>query len=819
MTPAGSSAAGACGVDSPPAMNFDAQAVDQLFSCAAVLAGAGTVPAVVEAAQAALSGLFHPASLVIAEVKAGDAGLALLCARGAAPDCACVMAEVIAARRAAWLETAAEVAARCPLGARSPAATLACAPLLAGGEPVGVMRLGFDAPRPFTTAERRLLLGLADLVAAALGRVRRDEAARRALEEHQALFHDAPLGLALLDRDLCYLRVNARMAACSASETGALVGRSIHDVWPAAAAELDAALRRVLQTGEPILDRAVSAAPGSLQGGVISVFPVRDAAGVILGLGVTSQPETARRTSEERLSMALAAARMVAWEWDAETERVVHTENVREVLGLGPDGVIGTTENFTALVHPDDAGLYQETRARANRGESYRRTYRVIRPVDGGILWVESAGRGVKDAAGKVVRALGVMMDVTTRVHAEQQRAAAELGSQLKDEFLARVSHELRTPLAAQRMWVQVLRSGAADDRRAAIDAIDKCSRAQSKLIEDLLDLARGMNGKLRITEEIFDVRAPIEEAIAVMRPEAEAKSVLLLTAMASDAGYVRGDPGRIQQVVVNLLNNAVKFTPAGGRVEVLARAEGGAIVLSVSDTGAGIDPRELEAVFVPFRQHEGSGPPTQGGLGLGLAIAKQLVDLHGGAIRADSRGEGHGAAFTVTLPRVAEEDIPPTPSQAHRMRQAATPLAGIKLLLVEDHDATREGVARVLRTLGAEVIACASAAEGFAEVERSRPDVILSDLAMPDEDGFAFIRRVRAGSGEAARTPAVALTAHARPEDALRALSAGFQVHVAKPLDSQYLVDRIVRLLGRSPSPSAPPPGRRHRRRGWSPP
>jgi PAS domain S-box-containing protein len=797
----------------------DMSAAVQLLAHAAKLAGAASVPAVVEAAQTALRDLCGPDAVAIAEVRSGDAGLGLLATSGVAPDCACAMAEVITARRAAWLETAAEVAARCPLGARSPAATLVCVPLVAEGEPVGVVRLGFTTPRPFTAAERELLERLADLVAAALGRARRDEGERRALREHEALFREAPVGLALLDRDLRYARINARMAACSATTPSALLGRRIHDVWPAAAMSLDPALRRVLETGEPIEERAVSAAPGSPQGGVISVFAVRDVGGATLGLGVTSQPGTAQHTNQERLSMALTAARMVAWECDAETDRVVHTGDVREILGLNPDAEIGTTAQLAALVHPDDAALYEETRALAGRGESYRRTYRVIRPVDGGIVWIESAGRGVTDASGQVVRSHGVMMDVTTRVRAEQQRAAAELGSQLKDEFLARVSHELRTPLAAQRMWVQVLRSGVADDRRAAIDAIDKCSRAQSKLIEDLLDLARGMNGKLRITEEIFDVRAPIEEAVAVMRPEAEAKSVLLLTAMASDAGCVRGDPGRIQQVVVNLLNNAVKFTPAGGRVEVLARAEGGAIVLSVSDTGAGIDPGELEAVFIPFRQHEGGGPPTHSGLGLGLAIAKQLVDLHGGAIRADSRGEGHGAAFTVTLPRVPEEDVPPTPSQAHRARQAAVPLTGIKLLLVEDHGPTREGVARVLRTLGAEVTACACAAEGFAEIERSRPDVILSDLAMPDEDGFAFMRRVRAGSGEAARTPAVALTAHARPEDALRALSAGFQVHVAKPLDSQYLVDTIVRLLGRTPASSVPPPGRRHRRRGWSTP
>lgn len=776
------STGGADGVDSPPVMDHqidrDGAATERLLSFAPALIAAGTVAAVMETAEAALRRAFGAASVLIAEAQAGGA--------------------------ASWI--AGESEAKAVL------------PLVAGGEAVGSLALVFAAPKRFDAGERRALEAAADLLAAALLRARRDDAERRAHAELTALFQAAPTGLAMLDQGLRYAMINARMAACSATTPEGLTGRHIRDAWPTAAEALEPALRRVFATGEPILDRAVSAAPGSPQGGVISVFPVRDAAGAVVALGVTSQPTSAPHTSEERLSMALAAARMVAWEWDAETDLVVHTENVREILGLGPDAAFSTTAQFAALVHPDDAAIYEETRTLANRGESYRRTYRVVRPIDGAVLWIESAGRGVRDQDGKVVRAHGVMMDITSRVRAEQQRAAAELGSQLKDEFLARVSHELRTPLAAQRMWVQVLRGGGVDDRRAAIEAIDKCSRAQSKLIEDLLDLARGMNGKLRITEEVFDVRAPIEEAVAVMRPEAEARSVLLLTAMASDAGCVRGDPGRVQQVVANLLSNAVKFTPTGGRVEVLARAEGDAIVVSVSDTGAGIDPSELEGVFVPFRQHQGDGPPTQGGLGLGLAIARQLVDLHGGAIRADSRGEGHGSTFTVTLPRVPDEEVPPTPSQAQRMRQAAAPLAGIKLLLVEDHGPTREGVARVLGTLGAAVTACASAAEAFAEIERARPDVILSDLAMPEEDGFAFIRRVRASGGDAARTPAVALTAHARPEDALRALSAGFQVHVAKPLDSQHLVDTISRLLGRTSS-STPPPGRRHRRRGWSTP
>jgi len=367
----------------------------------------------------------------------------------------------------------------------------------------------------------------------------------------------------------------------------------------------------------------------------------------------------ALRASEERLRLALSAARMLGWEWDAAEGTVAWSGPIAEILGVGSGAEIATIEQTAELVHPEDrARALQAAYATVERGEPHVFKCRFVRPADGAVIWVESRGKGSFDAEGRLVRARGVLMDVTAREEAEQQRAAAELTSQLKDEFLARVSHELRTPLAAQRLWLEVLRSGRPEDRALAIDAIDKSARTQSKLIGDLLDLARSINGKLRITEAIVDPTVPLEEAVSVMRPEAEARSILLYTSVASDAGLVRGDAGRIEQVIVNLLSNAIKFTAPGGRVEVLLRAEDDRLVISVSDTGAGIDPASLEAVFAPFHQN---GALTQGGLGLGLAIARQLVELHGGTIRADSRGEGHGATFTVRLPRVLEDEL-----QAH---------------------------------------------------------------------------------------------------------------------------------------------------------
>jgi signal transduction histidine kinase/ActR/RegA family two-component response regulator len=539
----------------------------------------------------------------------------------------------------------------------------------------------------------------------------------------------------------------------------------------------------------------------------------RPAAAAIEPLSLVSSSDLP--PNEERFSLALAAARMVMWEWDGSRGELTHSGVARELMGLPPGSPI-TADTLRDIVHPEDQAFHAHAvRGPMLRGEPFAARYRVIRPIDGAILWIESRGTGICDESGKLIRARGVVMDVTARVEAEEQRHEAELRSQLKDEFLARVSHELRTPLAAMRLWLQVLRSGLPQDREAAMDAIDVAARAQSKLIEDLLDLARGVNGKLRIASDIVDPRVPIEEAVSVMRPEAEAKSILLFTALASDAGFIRGDAARLAQVMANLLSNAIKFTPAGGRIEVLLREGGGRVVITVSDSGIGIDAAALESVFMPFRQHDGAGQGG-GGLGLGLAIARQLVELHGGSIRAESGGEGRGATFSVMLPRLADDEQP-TPSQRRRANTAALPLEGMRVLVVEDHGATREGMARLLLSYGAEVTACASGPEAFESLRRALPDAIISDLEMPDEDGCSFLQRVRALGGPAARTPALALTAHARPEDAARAMAAGFFMHIAKPVDSDFLVETLVTITGRGGAAQRSLGGRRRKPRSWS--
>lgn len=403
--------------------------------------------------------------------------------------------------------------------------------------------------------------------------------------------------------------------------------------------------------------------------------------------------------------------------------------------------------------------------------------------------------------------------DVTERKLAEAERAElyeseqrarreAELANRLKDEFLARVSHELATPLAAMKMWIHLLRTagerGAQEQAKAAIDAIDQCARAQSKLIEDLLDVARGIGGKLRLTLEPFEPVPAVDAAVRAMRPQAEAKAIELAVDLDPTIGRVMGDRARLQQIASNLLSNAIKFTRERGHVAVSLRRAGGACVLEVRDDGRGIDKDVLPLLFAPFRQGDGSITREHGGLGLGLSIVQQLVLLHGGEVSAHSDGPGLGAVFRVTLP--IAPGAPEGTSVDGEARPGAPPtIDGVDVLVVDDDDATREGLSLVLEGFGARVRASASAARALEEIERARPDVLLCDIAMPIDDGYSLIRRVRALDGPGASVPAAAITAHGRVEDKLRALAAGFQQHVAKPVDPAALAVIVARLAGRT--------------------
>ncbi|HEY7541304.1 MAG TPA: ATP-binding protein [Methylomirabilota bacterium] len=404
---------------------------------------------------------------------------------------------------------------------------------------------------------------------------------------------------------------------------------------------------------------------------------------------------------------------------------------------------------------------------------------------------------------------LAIAIDNARLLDEEQRaRAAAEAASRAKDEFLAVLSHELRTPLNAVYGWAHILRSGELRGEAVtrALDVIMRNANAQVQLIDDMLDVSRIVTGKMRLDVRAVDLKTVVEAAIDAVRPAADAKELRLQVVLDPQAFGITGDPDRLQQVVWNLLMNAVKFTGRGGRIQVHLRRQNSHVEISVSDTGQGIAADVLPHVFERFQQGDSTSTRRHTGLGLGLALVRHLVELHGGTVNATSPGEGHGATFTITLPiAIAHTDEPPQPRPGPGRVPAASPapgpvLRGLRILVVDDDRDGLDMVATMLINGGAEVRTCPSAAAGLAAMREWRPDVLISDIEMPGEDGYTFIRRVRVLDGGAfARTPAVALTAYGRVQDRLRTLSAGFSMHVPKPVDPAELTIVVANLAGRT--------------------
>ena len=415
---------------------------------------------------------------------------------------------------------------------------------------------------------------------------------------------------------------------------------------------------------------------------------------------------------------------------------------------------------------------------------------------------------GSRDSRGGVDRLFVFVIDLSERVTLlERERAAradAEIANRAKDEFLATVSHELRTPLSAILGWARAVRRGVSTPERA-FEIIERNALAQAHLIDDVLDLSRIISGKLRLEPSRTRLEEPIRAAVEALRPAADAKHIELATRI-EPLGEIVADAERIQQIVWNLISNAVKFTPAGGHIELSAERRDDDYVLVVMDDGDGIAPAFLPNVFDPFRQADGSTTRRHGGLGLGLAIVKQLVAAHGGTIRVASDGPGRGSTFTLTLPlgeeRASARRLPVSPRAGASLGTAEERLDKVRLLVVDDEEDARLLLAYELGRRGAEVSQAASMREALDALEVSLPHVIISDIAMPEEDGYQLMQALRERSPErGGRTPAIALTAYARSEDVERSLRVGFQVHLSKPVD----IDRLVASIATFRAPALP--------------
>lgn len=535
------------------------------------------------------------------------------------------------------------------------------------------------------------------------------------------------------------------------------------------------------------------------------------------------EARTALRESEARLRMALTGARAGVWEWNLVTRQVVWSPELFYMLGIEQESVKPSFERFLKIVHPEDAVQMEKAfRQAVERGGSFDFEFRVI-TNDGRLIWLSSIGRVELDSNGRPIKAVGINQDITDRKMAEEQiaqllrqeraaREAAEYATRAKDEILAIVSHELRSPLNAILGWARMLGAQRHNDPeiRKIVDTIDRNGRAQNQLIEDLIDTARIISGKLRLDVKPIELSGVVASAIDTIRTAAEAKKINLEFVADDhfDSFIIIGDVDRLQQIAWNLLANAIKFTSEGGSVRTWLSRENSFIRLSISDTGQGIRPELLPYIFDRFRQGDSSTSRRYGGLGLGLALVKHLVEMHGGDIMVESEGEGLGSVFTLLFPMhgnpkdtvLTETEV--TPQQAF-LPENSHNLRGLRILLVDDEDAAREFVEYKLREHGAEISSANSALTALEILENrdeeEQIEVLVSDIGMADIDGYELMQRIRAHEKRwISEIPAIAVTAYTRFEDRMKVLEAGYQMHVPKPVEEEELITVIASVTGR---------------------
>jgi PAS domain S-box-containing protein len=596
-----------------------------------------------------------------------------------------------------------------------------------------------------------------------------------------------------------------------------MIGQPVALLLPSDRKEEDAKILQRIKQGERIehFETVRQRKDGKLVDVSVTVSPVRAADGTIVGAS-----KVARDITEQKLinRAGLLLASIVSSSDDAIVSKSLDgiitswNEGAERIFGYTAAEAIG--QPVVMLVPKDRKDEEPSILARLRRGERVDH-FETIRVRKNGEKFTASLTISpIKDLNGVVIGASKIARDISEmkRIAAEREqllesertaRAQAEHANRMKDDFLATVSHELRTPLNAIMGWTQVLREseGSSADLLEGIEVIERNARAQAQLIDDLLDLGRISSGKLMLDVDWIDIGSVIREAITSIRPTADAKRIGIKSVVNEIKGGMKGDKRRLQQVVWNLLSNAVKFTQEEGKVIVTVARVNSHVEIAVTDNGKGIERSFLPHVFERFRQADASTTRRQGGLGIGLALVKQLTELHGGQVRAESSGLGKGATFTLLLPVVAvHSEEPPAPGASSFDSPAVDltteDLRGIRVLAVDDDKDSLAVLRRILTARNAEVTTASSAEEALAAFPGLRPHVVLSDIGMPDQDGYEFARRLRKLPG-GATVAAAALTALARPEDRMRALKAGFQTHLAKPIAPAELV-AVVQSLAR---------------------
>jgi PAS domain S-box-containing protein len=509
-----------------------------------------------------------------------------------------------------------------------------------------------------------------------------------------------------------------------------------------------------------------------------------------------TRAEASARRSEEHLRFALDAAAMGTWSLNVANQVVTWSGLFERIHGYEPGTLDSSFESYATTIHAGDRDrVLASIRWAIEAGKPYDIEYRVV-GADGAVRWVESKGR-VEYDDGRPARVIGVCMAVTRRKEAEFARLAdAHEANQLKDEFLATLSHELRTPLNAILGWIEMLERDdlSAERVRHALDVVKRNARLQAQLIEDILDVSRIISGKLEVETQTLSIGALVESTLTGLLPSASLKGIEVTRSIPEDLPPIDGDPKRLQQVFSNVITNAIKFTPDRGAVHVQCTVSDDRLVIDVCDSGVGIPPELMPHIFDRFRQGDSRSTRRHGGLGLGLAIARHLVELHGGDIFAHSQGDGQGTTFRIRLPIAAGA----APVEHAAAGEATIDMSGFNVLVVDDLEDSRELLVRILHHWGAKVLQCPSAHSALAALTGTRFDLLVADIAMPDLDGYDLIEQVRQLDDGHGSVLAIAVTAYARREDRDRAFAAGYNGYCPKPLDTVEFA-RVIGELFRS--------------------
>ena len=519
------------------------------------------------------------------------------------------------------------------------------------------------------------------------------------------------------------------------------------------------------------------------------------------------------RDLQGKLAEALKASELGTFYCPMPLNKIVWNDQCKEHFWLPPEAEVDF-DRFYSILHPEDRErTRQAVTASVANGEKYEIEYRTVSP-QGEIRWIRATGQTQRDAAGQPLGFSGTTQDITARrlwEHERDQllaseraaRIEGERANRLKDEFLATLGHELRTPLNAITGWVELLRLESDNPAtiREGVEVIERSVRSQAQLIDDLLDVSRIISGKVRLDIKPIQLADVLRASLDTVLPSALAKGVRLESVLRAHVPSIPGDFGRLQQVTWNLLTNAIKFTPRGGRVQLVLELAGSSLKVCVSDTGEGIGPDFLPHVFERFRQADGSPSRQHGGLGLGLSIVKTLIEMHGGHVSVHSGGKGKGATFEILLPVRPAERPAADQRENFSIKEGShealgrPDLSGAKILVVDDEPDAREMMHRLLESCKATSFEADGATEAMRMVAEGKPDLILSDVGMPGTDGYDFIREVRR---KGITVPAVALTAFARSEDRVRSIHAGFQAHLAKPIEPAELLALVASMTGR---------------------